>query len=134
MRQLEHEMQCAFVSWTRWMEGQHPALKLGFAVANGSARHPAVAAKLKAEGVRPGVPDWLLPIANIENIGLALEFKSPDGKVSDAQRDYINLMRAGRWLAVVCRSVDEAIAVTTQYLAKLTPEQRESIVRRVHVT
>lgn len=134
MRQLEHEIQCAFVEWCRWSEGAHPALKLSFSVPNGGARGKAQAGKLKAEGVRPGVPDFILAAENSEHVGLAIEFKSPDGKVSTAQRDFIDLMRAGRWLVVVCRSVDEAIDVTTKYLSKLTPEQRAAIVRQVHAT
>ena len=42
------------------MEGRHPQLALIFAIPNGGKRHIGTARKLKAEGVRSGVPDIFL--------------------------------------------------------------------------
>ena len=54
----EHEEQKNVV---KWFDMQYPALRGRLAaVPNGGQRHPAVAAKLKAEGVRKGFPDMML--------------------------------------------------------------------------
>lgn len=137
-REPEHDIQCAFIEWTLWAEKGMPELQLGFACPNGGGRNKAQAGKLKAEGVRPGVPDWILPVARCGYIGLAIEFKSPTGSVSEAQRNFIDLMRAGGWMVQILRSPDAAIDLVTAYLAtdraKLTPAQQRAIVRGVHVT
>ena len=124
----EHQIQCAFIEWCRYNEKRFPALKLGFAVPNGGGRSKAQAGRLKAEGVRPGVPDWMLPVSTSIHVGLALEFKSPTGRTSKAQHDFIALLRSAGWMVDVCRSVDTAIEVTTNYLARLTPDQGGVIV------
>jgi len=133
MKQIEHQIQAAFVQWADWHEGRHPALRLGFAVPNGGLRHKATAGKLKAEGVKAGVPDWILPVRAAGYSGLAIEFKSQGGKLSDDQKRYRNLMIAAGWKTVVCFSVDEAIAVTKQYLAKLTQTQVDLIFRAMSI-
>ena len=59
----EHDEQVLIFKWARLSEGRWPELALLFAIPNGGHRHKAVAAKLKAEGVRAGVPDrgrWIL--------------------------------------------------------------------------
>ena len=122
MSLTEHKIQSAFVEWCQWNEGRLPALKWGFAVPNGGARHPAVAAKLKAEGVRPGVPDWWLPVkkqsglSSYQFTGLVIEFKSKQGRVSDAQREYIDFLRSEHWFVEVCYSTEEAINTVERYL------------------
>ena len=59
----EHHEQCALFAWLRL---QWPDLdRVSFAIPNGGHRHKAVAGKLKAEGVKAGVPDIFIayPIA-----------------------------------------------------------------------
>ena len=53
----EHAEQVAFVKWFR-LTFPHVMI---FAIPNGGARHPAVANKLKAEGVLAGVADLYVP-------------------------------------------------------------------------
>ncbi len=53
----EHVEQRNFVMWFRQ---NHRGVKI-FAIPNGGYRHRAVAGKLKAEGVSPGVPDLYIP-------------------------------------------------------------------------
>lgn len=57
----EHAEQVAFVKWFRL---QYPKVMI-FAIPNGGARHAIVGAKLKAEGVLPGVPDLCVPACNL---------------------------------------------------------------------
>ena len=57
---------------------------------NGEWRAPRAAAKLKAMGVLPGVPDLILlgPRTYTTKHIYFLEFKLPGGKLSDAQEDF----------------------------------------------
>ena len=51
-RQTEHAIQKAVIQTCRMLEGRYPELRYILAIPNGGHRHPAVAAKLKVEGVR----------------------------------------------------------------------------------
>lgn len=58
--------------------GQVPALALLFAIPNGEARSVVTGARLKAAGVKRGVPDLFLPVARPTGAyGLFLELKDP---------------------------------------------------------
>lgn len=114
----EHDIQAAFVTWCRLHEKKYPELKLAFAVPNGGHRHAATAARLKAEGVRPGVPDWCLPVARGGYIGLFVEFKSSKGKPSPAQLEYIGLLKTAGHRVVVCNDFLVAAEVVKMYLSE----------------
>ena len=85
-------------------------------IAGGGKRDVRVAQKLKQEGVRPGVPDLVLPVARSGYIGLFIEMKTKTGAVSPAQRDYMALLQQAGHQVHVCRSVESAIAVMQAYL------------------
>ena len=53
----EFQNQVVVMQWSRLAASQHPELALLYHVANGGSRHPAEAARLKAAGVKAGVPD-----------------------------------------------------------------------------
>lgn len=74
---------------------------------NGELRDPRAAAKLRAMGVRPGVPDLLL----IDPDGWlrCLEFKAPGGRLSDSQEAFRAFCIARGIPFVVAYSVDEAL-------------------------
>ncbi len=111
----EHAIQVAFIDWVRMSQKRYPGLEFGFACPNGSARHPAVAAKLKAEGVRKGVPDWWLPVRRNGFSGLILEFKAGKNKLTPEQKDYFNFLRGEQWHCEVCYSTEEAIEQVKRY-------------------
>lgn len=114
----EHQIQAAFVTWTRHAVHRHPWLGLGFAVPNGGHRSKAVAGKLKAEGVLPGVPDWLLPVPAGPYCGLAIEFKRPgEGALSREQKELLPLFRAAGFDVHVCTDAAVAATVALAYLA-----------------
>jgi hypothetical protein len=112
----EHAIQSGFISGCRIMEAQYPDLALGFAVPNGGYRTPTTAAKLQAEGVRPGVPDWMLPVARGGHIGLAIEFKRPDGELSKAQREYLPRLAGAGWKVAIHTDASEALLEALLYL------------------
>jgi len=106
----EHQIQAAFVQWCHLAEPKYPGLRLGFAVPNGGRRNKITASLLKAEGVRPGVPDWMCPVEKRTSVdwiafrGIAIEFKKHGGHVTPPQRDYIELLREYEWFVEVCYS------------------------------
>lgn len=83
----EHEMQSALFAWIRLQRTQYPGLQMAFAVPNGGLRHPATAARMKREGVEPGVPDVILlhPSADGRYHGGCWELKVGGNRSTDAQ-------------------------------------------------
>jgi hypothetical protein len=60
-KQTEHDEQVALFEVFAYHEKEYPELQAAFAIPNGGQRHVAVATKLKAEGVKAGVPDIFIP-------------------------------------------------------------------------
>ncbi len=79
-------------------ERKYPALRLSFAVPNAAQRSPRLGAWMKAEGLRAGVPDWLLPVPRKGASGFAIEFKSKTGRLTPAQYDYSTSLMAEGWV------------------------------------
>jgi len=121
----EHAEAVRFFQMVKMHEAKHRALRMLFAVPNGSARHPAVAGKLRAEGVRPGVSDYLLLVPSKGFHGLAIELKRQrGGEVSEAQAEFQMHARAHGYRAEVCKGWVEAWNTVCDYLgltAKVEP-------------
>lgn len=101
------------------------AAKLIYHVPNGGHRVKAVAAKLKAQGVKAGVPDLVLPMARGGHFGLYIEFKAKppfDAAVSPSQDAYLQALLDQGYLAIVCRGSIDAIEAIRAYL--LQPQTR----------
>lgn len=95
------------------------AYKLIYHVPNGGHRHKLVAAKLKGQGVKAGVPDLVLPMARGGYFGLYIEFKAKppfDAEVSPSQDAYIQALTAQGYLAIVCRGCIDAVEAIRAYL------------------
>lgn len=112
----EHAHAVALCRMARIHQAKHPHLRMLFAVPNGGDRHRIVAAKMKAEGVKPGVPDYLLPVPRGAFVGLAIELKSMTGYASREQKQWIEDLRALGWRAEVCRGWEAAWGVIVEYL------------------
>lgn len=89
-------------------------------VPNGGQRNAIVAAKLKGQGVKPGVPDILVfdgilfghPLTGLAEAykGLAIELKNGKaGRISPAQHEWMDAMLDRGWRVEVCRSLDEVL-------------------------
>jgi hypothetical protein len=113
---LEHGVQSAVVQWATLSQGLYPDLKLLYAIPNGGHRHPAVAVKMKAEGVKPGIPDLHLPVARGGYLSLYVEMKTKDGSVSKDQRDVHAGLRAAGHLVQVCKSIEAGVQALKDYL------------------
>lgn len=113
MKPTEHEIQKAYFEWASYQRFE--GIELLHATPNGGMRHPAVAAKLKAEGVKTGVPDVSWPVARGGFIGMAIEFKSDGGNPSKEQRDRINALQREGWCVTLCWSWESAARFTQGY-------------------
>lgn len=113
----EHDLQCAVIQWARMNRVKHPALRLLFAIPNGGWRDIRTAARLKAEGVMPGVPDLCLPVARDPYIGLWIELKNgKDKKPTKAQLAVHEMLRDEGHEVVVAHDFAEAIRAIEEYL------------------
>ncbi len=127
-RQTEHAMQCAVIKACRYLERDHPEVKYLFATPNGGHRHIAVAAKLKAEGVRSGVPDLFLPLPIPgASAGLWIEMKAPDGRVTQNQDDYLRFLGEVGFTTKVCYSAQAAVDAIRCHL-----ERRRSVLAAIN--
>lgn len=116
MEPSEDDMQIAVIRWADSQE--HPALKWLMHVPNGGARDPATAGRLKAAGVRRGVPDLLLPVCNGEWRGLAIEMKRKPNKPSAEQLAWLAHLTTETWSVHVCYSAQAAIDTIRAYLGR----------------
>lgn len=120
----EHAHQAALFCWCAANVARIPELRLFHAIPNGGLRSKAQASKLKAEGVKPGVPDSFLPVARLGAYGLYIEMKKPalrpvrggKGGVSDEQRDFMDLVTKQGYLCWVCYTWREAVEAICSYL------------------
>lgn len=114
MQQSEHIDQCLVVEWFR---RQYPKYaNLLFAIPNGGDRHIATAVKLKREGVLAGVSDLFLILPAGDYHGLFLEMKAKGGRVSEAQKAFMNNAREMGYEAQVAYGFSEAQIIIQTYL------------------
>ena len=128
----EHDEQVCLIRMAALHEGKHPELALLHAIPNGGARHPAVAAKLKAEGVKRGIPDLCLPVPRGDALGLYIELKAKGGRVTDAQRKMMLALRRQGYACVVAYGWEAAWKEIMGYLRSATvmlwpPDWEENI-------
>lgn len=90
--------------------------RLLFAIPNGGMRNRVVAAKLKAEGVRSGVPDMMLAMPRGKYCGLFIEHKIKPNKPSEDQLAFIEHLFMQGYQVVVSYSYDETVNSICSYL------------------
>jgi len=117
----EHQTQSAFFDWVARQKFE--GVELMHAIPNGGQRHPAVAAKLKKEGVKAGVPDVAWPVQRGGFIGLAIEFKHGDGNPTKEQRERITAMQKEGWLVAVCWDWQAAARLVQGYAGMMRIEK-----------
>jgi len=113
----EHQIQVTFFEALGWRLKEYPELALMHAIPNsGAGAQGGRAGWLKAEGVKPGVPDAFLPVARAGWHGLYIEFKSAVGELSDAQeRVGLELLAQG-YAVMVFDDAEEAVRAVVHYL------------------
>jgi len=107
--QEEHEIQKVIVEYLDIMGAPY------FAIPNGGQRHPGVARKLKAEGVKAGVADLFIMHPNANRNGLFVEVKTAIGKQSESQKDFQSKCKLWNYAYVLVRSLDDMIEILDDY-------------------
>ena len=115
MKISEDSIQQHLFSAYAQLSGFVPEFEWFFHVPNGGSRHPREAVKLKHMGVRPGVPDILLPVAKQGYYGLAIELKSGKNKPTEHQLKWIEYLRSQNWYVTVCYSWEDALYCSLLY-------------------
>ena len=123
----EHQEQSLLIAWARMTEHHWPELALLHAIPVGGKRHPAVAKKLKAEGVKKGVPDLCLPVARHGYHGLYIELKVKGRYPTKEQKWWLEQLTAQGYQAVVCHGFAQAVDVITEYLSETEPTETEEM-------
>ena len=72
---------------------------------------------MRAEGLRPGVPDLCIPVARGRYHSLYIEMKADGGKPTEEQARWILRLRAEGMCAYVCYGAENAIALIDRYMA-----------------
>lgn len=114
----EHDEQVMLIQTCETLYARLPELRLLFAIPNGGQRSKAVAGKLKAEGVRAGVPDLFLPVARRGHHGMFIEMKRADGSnhATPEQAAWLSCLRAQGYHCVVAYGATQAIEEILSYL------------------
>ncbi|HPB98054.1 MAG TPA: VRR-NUC domain-containing protein [Polyangiaceae bacterium] len=113
----EHEEQVALMRLVDMHKGRWPELGMLFAVPNGGDRNPIVGKKLKAEGVRKGVPDLCLCLPRGGYHGLFIELKrQKKSQISPDQVRWISALREQGYRAEICLGAAAAWEVISDYM------------------
>ena len=113
----EAQEQRTLFEWAAVMSQRHPVLRLMHHIPNGGSRNPAEARNLRAQGVRPGVPDIFLPCARGGWHGLYIELKRQrGGRVSAEQKEMLEALRREGYAAAVCEGWEAARDAILEYL------------------
>lgn len=111
----EHQEQCDVCEWFHLQYPQYR--KHLFAIPNGGQRHPAVAAKLKAEGVIAGVSDLFLMVARPGCAGMWIEMKAKGGRLTAEQKSFQERAQMQGFEAITCYGFEQAKEAIAEYLA-----------------
>tara|TARA_Y100000310_G_C20335396_1_gene647253 strand:- start:36 stop:467 length:432 start_codon:yes stop_codon:yes gene_type:complete len=127
---LEHAEQVALVQWAdyQWVGGDAHLGDYLFAVPNGARMAMNTAKKMKAEGLRSGVPDLMLAIPVDGYYGLFIEMKkgrehfkgqaAVKNAVSENQKAWMSRLRSQGYFCVVCYGFDEAKTAIQEYILR----------------
>lgn len=116
IRYTEHDMAVAMVAQLQERIPTHPDYAYIFHVPNGGHRSRAAAGKLKAEGVKRGVLDYLWLLRRGRYAGLAVELKVGDNYPDADQRRWMQwLEHQGFCVRVVRDDPDEAVRIFDNY-------------------
>jgi hypothetical protein len=129
----EHDEQVRVFEWAEVVSLGYPELELLLAIPNGAyyGGHWGTANKMKAEGVKKGVPDIFLPVPLTRNFyneetqqpdlymkaGLWIEMKVGNNKPSEQQEWWIDKLLDMGYEVKVCYGADEAIQTISEYLS-----------------
>lgn len=112
------EQICLF-RWAEYQAGKHPELAYMYHVPNGGMRAITTAKRLRAEGVKSGVPDIVLPVPRGKYHGLYIELKRLRGNTTTPEQDaWLAFLTRQGYLAKVAHGWEEAAEMITAYITE----------------
>lgn len=111
----EHRIQKGFIEWFEYQYPQYAPFL--FAIPNGGKRGKAEAGRLKAEGVRKGIPDLFLSVPAGVCHGLYIETKTPKGNTTKEQKYYLEEFCRLGYRTTVCRGLEDFTREINKYLS-----------------
>lgn len=102
--------------WAAYNTGKYPELELLHHIPNGGLRNKAVAAKLKMEGVKAGVPDLCLPVPRGPYHGMYIEMKVGNNKTTKDQDKWISELNGQGYYTIVSYGWQDAYVEIENYL------------------
>lgn len=104
----ESQEQITFIEWMLWQYPHHRVI----AIPNGGLRNIVTAARMKKEGVVPGVPDLFFP-----SLKLWIEMKRvKGGTVSPEQKDWLAHLSSVGYICHVCKGAAAAMVVVRDHV------------------
>lgn len=114
----EEEEQRRIFVWAEHLRNKYPALDLLYHIPNEGKRTLSAGARLKAIGMKSGIPDLCLPHSEMGYNALYIELKTSGGKLTFNQAQWLRALSGSGNLALVCHRADEAIIVLMAYCKK----------------
>lgn len=117
----EDSHQIALFQMIEASRARYPDLRWAHAVPNGGLRSKATAGKMKAAGVKAGVPDLSLPLRRGDCSGLYIELKRPAapgkraGTTNPQQREWIAFLRTQGFRVEVAFGWEHAWEILKDY-------------------
>ena len=115
-KRTESQEQQMLFAWSALMANEIPELAELFHVPNGGHRNKPVAARLRREGVKAGIPDIFLLVPRNGYHGLAIEMKARGKKPTKAQDEWLARLGRRGYLAVTCHGFEDARDLILTYL------------------
>ena len=113
----EETEQLLLFQWAELFSRKYSELKLLLHIPNGGKREKAEAGRLKAMGVKAGIPDVFLPVPCGNLHGLWIELKRiRSGRPTTAQKEWITLLNEQGYAAQLCHGWEHASKVILDYL------------------
>jgi hypothetical protein len=112
----EESEQSVVFDWAARQSCRYPELSLLYHIPNEGKRSPGAGARLKAMGLKSGVPDICLPAARGNYHGLYIELKAQEGAPTTAQTDFLIAVRKQGYCSYICFGAEKAIEIIREYL------------------
>lgn len=103
-------------AWAEWLIPRRPELALMYHIPNEGKRSKATGGRMKAEGLKEGVPDICLLVPSGTYHGLYIEMKRVGGKASSEQRKWVHLLSEQGYRAEICQGFEAAATIIMKYL------------------
>ena len=114
---LESWEQERIFRWAEINEHIYPVLKYMYGSLNGVKLSIGAAMKAKAQGLKKGFPDIVLPIRNKDYTGLFIELKRlKKSYATPEQKEFLGVLNEQGFKAIVCKGHKAAIEEIENYL------------------